>query len=235
MLETLHIMPRRIRYSRWASISLSIAVLAVLSGVLSYYHVPPASSAVLLFLVGALSFYLVYQLNQSGISFSLSYIHLQHHSPKGGWTLKWRNISHIGVPVISIQGWSHPVPWAGFRLKTYAPLLNTISLRLASDIITRQRPLLITAIRKGEKLTDREIEDMLFDDTPFMDEDGQIHRGLVAMLANHMLAMREVLGYDLYTQEELVDRPLEEFIGLSRRYLAAAPTDEELSESEAGQ
>ncbi len=76
---------------------------------------------------------------------------------------------------------------------------------------------------------------MLFDDTPYIAEDGQVHRGLVAMLANHMKAMREVLGYDLFTQEELVDRPLNEFIGLSRRYLAAAPSDEELAESEAGQ
>ncbi|WP_157072549.1 DUF2982 domain-containing protein [Photobacterium sanguinicancri] len=42
------------------------------------------------------------------------------------------------------------------------------------------------------------------------------------MLANRMRYNRELLGFDFFISDDLLDRPLGEFIGLARRYLAQA-------------
>ncbi|MGH2192781.1 DUF2982 domain-containing protein, partial [Enterococcus faecalis] len=63
------------------------------------------------------------------LSFSLSFMHLQHHSFRGGWALKWKNIAAIGIlQVYRQEGSSEPLPWVGIKIKHYDALLEGISL-----------------------------------------------------------------------------------------------------------
>ncbi|MPX90371.1 DUF2982 domain-containing protein [Salinivibrio sp. VYel1] len=172
-------------------------------------------------------FYAVNQLLQRvQLSFSLSFMHLQHHSFRGGWALKWRNIEAIGIPHLHRQGLGEPLPWVGIKIKRYDALLDSISLRMVTHIIMTQRALLITAYRRGDHKPSKPLEDMMFDDTPYRGSNGVLYKGLMAMLANRMRYTRELLGYDLFVSEDLLDRPLEDFVGVARRYLAAASGDD---------
>ncbi|MPS31514.1 DUF2982 domain-containing protein [Salinivibrio sp. VYel9] len=171
--------------------------------------------------------YVVNQLLQRvQLSFSLSFMHLQHHSFRGGWALKWRNIEAIGIPHLHRQGLGEPLPWVGIKIKRYDALLDSISLRMVTHIIMTQRALLITAYRRGDHKPSKPLEDMMFDDTPYRGSNGVLYKGLMAMLANRMRYTRELLGYDLFVSEDLLDRPLEDFVGVARRYLAAASGDD---------
>ncbi|MEL7287999.1 MAG: DUF2982 domain-containing protein, partial [Pseudomonadota bacterium] len=49
--------------------------------------------------------------------------------------------------------------------------------------------------------------------------------GLLAMLANRMKYQRRFYGYDVFISASDLDREAEEFVGLARRYLAAAEPD----------
>nr|WP_232313081.1 DUF2982 domain-containing protein [Enterovibrio coralii] len=161
-------------------------------------------------------------IDENKLSFSLSDMHLQHHTGKGGWSVKWSDIKEIGVPSVSHDGWHQPLPWVGIRLKDYEPFLDSISFRLASQIVMEQRGLLLSAYRRAEEPTNTKLEDMMFDDTPYVTASGKEYKGLVAMLANRMRYTRELLGYDVFVSEDLLDRPLNDFVGLTRRYLASA-------------
>ncbi|MDD1794740.1 DUF2982 domain-containing protein [Enterovibrio makurazakiensis] len=204
----------------------SIAVIVLIMIVLTLVIVNPQINAIPAFLgvslLGGLGFYIARIIDQQRLSFSLSDMHLQHHTPKGGWSVKWRDIREIGIPSVSTQGWHQPMPWLGIKLKDYEPLLDGISFRLASHIIMEQRGLLLTAYRRSETQRKTKLEDMMFDDTPYVGASGKVYKGLVAMLANRMKYTRELLGYDVFVSEDLLDRPLEDFVGLTRRYLASA-------------
>ena len=67
-----------------------------------------------------------------------------------------------------------------------------------------------------------QLEDILFDDSPFITQDGKQFLGLQAMLANRMRYNRELLGFDFFISDDVIDRPVNDFIGLLRRYKAAA-------------
>ncbi|WP_276202082.1 DUF2982 domain-containing protein [Salinivibrio socompensis] len=100
-----------------------------------------------------------------------------------------------------------------------------MSLRMVTHIIMTQRALLITAYRRAGNKPSKPLEDMMFDDTPYQGANGVLYKGLMAMLANRMRYMRELLGYDIFISEDLLDRPIEDFIGMTRRYLAAASAE----------
>lgn len=88
-----------------------------------------------------------------------------------------------------------------------------------------QRALLLTAYRRAESPGQENFEDMMFDDTPYVGKSGKVYKGLMAMLANRMRYNRELLGFDVFVNEDLLDRPLDEFVGLCRRYLASAASE----------
>ncbi|MCV6071629.1 DUF2982 domain-containing protein, partial [Escherichia coli] len=65
-------------------------------------------------------------------------------------------------------------------------------------------------------------EDMVLDPKPYINRDGIEYKGLLAMLANRMKYQRGFYGYDLFISASDLDREAEDFVGLTRRYLAAA-------------
>ncbi len=175
---------------------------------------------VFLGLISALGLSFCVYVDKPQVSFSLTYMHIQQHTKMGGWCVKWSQIQEIGIPSVSYEGWHQPLPLFGVKLKDYGPLLENISLRLASHILIEQRGLLLKAYRNSDTSQKRKMEDIMFDDKPYRASNGTEYDGLLAMLANRMVYTRECLGFDVMIHEDLLDRPLEDFVGFTRRYLA---------------
>jgi hypothetical protein len=65
----------------------------------------------------------------------------------------------------------------------------------------------------------------VLDSHAYRNSDGKEFQGLLAMLANRMRYQREYYDYDIFISANDLDRSPEEFVGLVRRYLAAAETE----------
>lgn len=205
------------------SIMLLFSLSALIAlGLLVFWFPQINSAAVALLLLAAVTLLIIgiKQAQDPEVSFTLTFMHLQFHSPYGGWLARWRNIAEIGPATVAYQGWHQPIPWVGVRLKEYDEFLESICPRIASKILMEQRALLIMAYRRAEH-PPHHIEDMLFDDRHYITRSGHTLKGLLAMLANRMRYNRELLGYDFFISEDLLDRPTDDFIGLTRRYIAA--------------
>ncbi len=169
--------------------------------------------------VGVMGFaYLM--LLKSRVTFTLTNTHLQQHLFKGGWVVQWANVERIGICTQHQEGWHKPLPWIGIRVKEYGPYLNAICPRIATDILLSQRALLYIGNQQTNPA--QAFEDIVLDSEPFIDEGGVEYRGLLAMLANRMKHQREFYGYDVFIAEADLDRAGEDFVGLARRYQAAA-------------
>lgn len=153
------------------------------------------------------------------ISMTLTAMHLQQHTNKGGWTMRWSNIADINQ--VYLPHLDDSLPWVGIKLHHYNSFLDAICPRMASKIIVEQRILLVMAF-KYQPIDKYQLEDILFDDTPYTTETGKRYTGLLALLANRMAYQRELLGFDVYISAEELDRPIPDFVGLARRFLAAA-------------
>ncbi|MCG3722129.1 DUF2982 domain-containing protein [Vibrio cincinnatiensis] len=157
---------------------------------------------------------------KSWVGFTLTATHFQQHFYYGGWVVKWNNIRDIGVCSYQQEGWHQPLPWIGIQLKSYSPFLEAICPRVAREMLLSQRALLYLGAKQQEKTI--MFEDIVLDSTPYKDEKGHLYTGLMAMLANRMCYQREYYGFDIYIAEADLDRNANEFVGLVRRYLAAA-------------
>ncbi|MBW5416753.1 DUF2982 domain-containing protein [Vibrio cholerae] len=158
------------------------------------------------------------------VAYTLTATHFQQHFYQGGWVVKWNNISQIGVCSYEREGWHQPLPWVGIRLKHYAPYLNSICPRLSTQLLLSQRALLYLGAQ--QKARHHQFEDLVLDSTPYVDAEGKQYTGLQAMLANRMQYQRDFFGYDIFISEQDLDRCAEEFVGLARRYLAAAEPED---------
>ncbi|AMG31736.1 DUF2982 domain-containing protein [Grimontia hollisae] len=225
MSKRLLIYPPHQQVGKFFRIAVLLLAMVVVTLILMNPQVKPVPALIGLFLLGSLGMYIGYIIDQQRLSFSLSAMHIQHHTPKGGWSVKWRNINQIGIPSVSQEGWHHSLPWFGIKLEDYEPFLEGISYRLAGHIIMEQRGLLLSAYRRAEEPVSNKLEDMMFDDTPYVSSRGKVYKGLIAMLANRMKYTRELLGYDIFVSADLLDRPLEDFVGLTRQYLASAGSE----------
>lgn len=220
-LKTLYIKPPNPRSGTWQLVFCAI-VLMVLCAAVYFYPAANAAAIAIIFIMALVMLIIAYkQSREPSLSFTLTFMHIQFHSPYGGWLARWKNIAEIGPATICYQGWCEPVPWVGVRLKNYDEFLESICPRTASKILLEQRILLILAYKRSDD-PPHEIEDMLFDDTHYVTGNGKILKGLQAMLANRMRYNRELLGYDFFISEDLLDRPTDDFVGLARRYLAAS-------------
>ncbi|OOF33112.1 DUF2982 domain-containing protein [Salinivibrio costicola] len=223
-LKTIKIYPPQFEAARWSMLIAMVVAFALVCFFLIQPSLSLGQGIIGLIAIGAILYAIHKLLQRVQLSFSLSFMHIQHHSFRGGWALKWRHIDTIGIPQIYPQSLGEPLPWMGIKIKHYDALLDGISLRMVTHIIMTQRALLITAYRRAGSKPSKPLEDMMFDDTPYRGANGVLYKGLMAMLANRMRYMRELLGYDIFISEDLLDRPLEDFIGVTRRYLAAAST-----------
>ncbi|GAB6262308.1 DUF2982 domain-containing protein [Photobacterium sp. R1] len=218
-MNTVYILPRHPKpgaYLIWLSL---LAILGLGVTVFLFPDINGAAVALLLFGLLCLLGIGIRLNRQPPVGFTLTFMHLQYHSPQGGWITKWQDVAEIGRASVGYEGWYQPLPWIGVRLKHYDDFLDSICPRIASQILMEQRGLLIMAYKRADS-PPHEIEDMLFDDKHFVGENGKVNKGLLAMLANRMRYNRELMGFDFFISEDLLDRPADDFIGLARRFLA---------------
>jgi len=162
----------------------------------------------------------ILMIKKSQVTFTLTSSHFQQHLFKGGWVVRWRNIESIGICRYQQEGWHQPLPWIGVRLKHYSPYLDSICPRIATEILLSQRALLYLGAKQNQ--CEDKFEDMVLDPKPYINSDRIEYKGLLAMLANRMKYQRGFYGYDLFISASDLDREAEDFVGLTRRYLAAA-------------
>ncbi|WP_264905492.1 DUF2982 domain-containing protein [Vibrio sp. STUT-A11] len=165
----------------------------------------------------------VMMIKKSQVSFTLTATHFQQHLFKGGWVVRWCNIESIGICSYQQEGWYQPLPWVGVRLKHYSPYLDAICPRIATEILLNQRALLYLGARQNQ--CEEQFEDIVLDPKPYQSSSGKQYKGLLAMLANRMKYQRSFYGYDVFISAGDLDREAEDFVGLTRRYLAAAEPD----------
>lgn len=162
-------------------------------------------------------------IQKATVGFTLTATHFQQHLFKGGWVVKWSNISKIGVCQYEQEGWQQPLPWIGIKLKHYSPYLQSICPRITTEILLSQRALLYLGARQHKQGS--RFEDIVLDSTPYKSINGEQFSGLQAMLANRMAYQRNYFDYDIFISAQDLDRPVDEFVGLARRYLAASQPD----------
>lgn len=221
-METRYIKPVNSQPSiYWFALSLAM-ILAI--GITSFILPTINNVGLSVLLLFALTFSVIAfkQMNAPILTFTLSFMHFQYHSAEGGWSIRWQAIQQLGLTELpTTEGWYQTLPWMGVKLKDYDAFLTSVCPRVASKMLIEQRGLLFLAVKRTPN-SPHAIEDMLFDDTPYTTQKGVVLKGLIAMLANRMRYNRELLGFDFFISDDLLDRPLGEFIGLARRYLAQA-------------
>ncbi len=210
--------------SRSPTSRIIMVAFGVAVGFLIFFSPGFSHLMVSLCILAAVACFIWLMILKSKVGYTLTSSHFQQHLFKGGWVVKWNNIESIGLCTYRHDdGWRQPLPWVGIRLKTYSPYLDSICLRVASDILLSQRALLYSGARQNH-CTDT-FEDMVLKSEHFTDQRGVKYKGLLAMLANRMELQRQFFGYDIYISVNDLDREAEDFIGLARRYLAAADVD----------
>ncbi|MDN2481452.1 DUF2982 domain-containing protein [Vibrio agarivorans] len=179
---------------------------------------PSINTALISLLVAVAAIAMTYHIMRKAYNgFTLTPTHLQQHRVKGGWVLSWHNIERIGQCEEEVDGWKRPLPWVGIRIKDYQPFVDSICPRLAVELLMEQRALLYVGVAGNNR---EKFQDMVLDSKRYQ-SGNRCFKGLQATVANRMHHMRTAYGYDVFIAEGDLDRPIEEFIGLSRRYLAA--------------
>lgn len=131
----------------------------------------------------------------------------------GEWWLDWENVQRIDAPRVTRGIELRDLEVVGFRLKNVEPLVDSISPRLATNILMEQRPLLLQ--NQDEKcVTGNCAGADLLEDDQFKLPGGRQLRGVQAMFAHRMSRLRERLGYDLFIAAAELDRPVNEFVVL---------------------
>ena len=141
---------------------------------------------------------------------------LRYFHRRGEVKIEWENIQRFDQPRVSQGLESIDLPYIGIKLKAVGPVLDSISLRLASGLLTEQRPLLMTASAQEEDLSILE-EQMSAEFSPFI-EDGDRYKGVLAMFGHRCQLLAQHLGFHIYLATDALDRPANEFITLLRHY-----------------
>lgn len=153
-------------------------------------------------------------------SFVLSRDCIHYHHKNGGWKIEWSNVQRIAIPKVTRGLEQSELAMVGIKLKSYQPLLGSISPRLMTNILMEQRPLLLygLGVEQQEQCTSGKCygNDLLENDR-FKDCDGTIYTGIQAMLANRMQKLRQGLGFDLFIAASELDRSEHEFVQLLKQ------------------
>ncbi|MCK6261807.1 DUF2982 domain-containing protein [Vibrio sp. ZSDE26] len=206
--------------------ALYMVVLIFLAAIYNFFDVKLATTILALALMTLTAIYLI--VLRSKVSYTLTATHFQQHLYHGGWVVKWTDIERIGLCELNQDGLRHPLPWIGIKLRNYAPYLDNICPRVATDILLSQRSLLYIGHHNHRKNNQsKEFEDVVLDSHTYKGEPGLNYKGLRAMLANRMSYQRVYFDYDIFISINDLDRDEDSFIGLTRRYLAAAEREQE--------
>ena len=156
------------------------------------------------------------KLIQPEVSVELRSQGLVYHHHRGTIYLEWGNILRMDMPR-SIQGFNdHELPYIGVRLNQLSLLIEDIPPRLATGLLTEQRPLLMSSLRLDGELAD--LERYLNSEFSPVSLDGKTYSGVQAMFSRRCEQLNAQLGYHVYIPVDCLDRTPREFLTLIREY-----------------
>lgn len=77
---------------------------------------------------------------------------LTYFHRRGKVSIDWNNIQRVDIPRVTNGLDTIELSYLGIKLKHLNPILDNISLRLATGLLTEQRPLLVTAASQDADL-----------------------------------------------------------------------------------
>ena len=135
----------------------------------------------------------------------------------GSWQLARDNITSVGVPSLTQGFESKMLSCVAIRLSEYGHFLNVLAPRLSGKLLLEQRHFVREALmRQAQEVND--LESYLIEDSLFISDSGVKYSGLIAMFANRMINLRQLIGYDLLIPLNMLDRTPEEFVYLFNRW-----------------
>ncbi len=102
-METRYIKPLASKPGSFLLIFSLVAFIALGLAVFLFPAVKSAAVAILLLAAFTLLIIAIKQAQEPALSFTLTFMHIQFHSPSGGWLARWKNISEIGPGTVSYQ------------------------------------------------------------------------------------------------------------------------------------
>ncbi len=171
----------------------------------------------LCFALGSVGFILGFaKLYQPAVSFKLTTEGVEFFHRRGQVFIEWHNIQRVDSVRVNQNMELIELPYIGVKLKQINPILDCISPRLATGLLTEQRPLLMTAATQDEDL--QSLEGYLgVEYTPLL-VNGDRYRGVLAMFGHRCQTLHEQLGYHLYLSIDSLDREPKEFVVLLRQW-----------------
>ena len=149
------------------------------------------------------------------VSLSLTPEGVHYYHKRGQVFIEWDNIQRVDIPRVTQGLETIDLQFVALKLKQINPILDNISLRLATGLMTEQRPLLMTAAAQDEML--ETLEHYLSAEFTPLVVNGDRYRGVLAMFGHRCEMLNKHLGYHLYIPIECLDRSPEEFVALLRQ------------------
>jgi hypothetical protein len=175
------------------------------------------AQGLLAFFLGAVATILgVAKLIEPEMSIELSPEGLKYYHRRGNLFIAWDNIQRIDIPRVNQGLEMIELPFIGVRLKYINPVLDNISPRLATGLLTEQRPLLMTAAAQDELL--EHLEHYLSSEFAPLIVNGERYRGVLAMFGHRSELLATHLGYHLYIPRDSLDREPGEFVQLLKAF-----------------
>ncbi|QLE86030.1 DUF2982 domain-containing protein [Shewanella sp. Scap07] len=170
-----------------------------------------------LFIIGAILLVIgIAKIIEPAIPVELSERGIVYRHRRGTIAVEWHNIQRIDIPRVHTAEGLTDLPYIGLKLKKISPLLHLISPRLATGLLTEQRPLLISSIElDGELLM---LENYLNSEFTPLEVDDERFTGVMAMFGHRCRFLGEHLGYHVYIPWDCLDRDAKDFMQLLRQY-----------------
>jgi hypothetical protein len=163
------------------------------------------------------------KLNEPPISIKLTNRGLSYFHRRGKVDIEWDNIQRLDSVRVTQNMQLIELPYIGFKLKKINPILDCISPRLATGLLTEQRPLFMTAATHDEDL--QSLESYIGAEfTPYISH-GERYRGVLAMFGHRCQTLADNLGYHLYVSYDALDREPKEMVSLLRQWQQRADND----------
>lgn len=143
------------------------------------------------------------------ISYCITPETIFYYHRNGHWDLPWQDILRIGDIRADVRGEHVQLPYVGIKVNCLANLAQTISPRLANQLLYEQLDLLLLAVKNHEI----NLSNGLINFDPF-ELNGVTYKGPVAAWLYSVEELNKAYGYHLYLPENSFDRGLIEFLGL---------------------
>ncbi|MCH1924653.1 DUF2982 domain-containing protein [Shewanella sp. C32] len=153
---------------------------------------------------------------EPAVVMTLSAEGLRFHHRRGSLFIEWQNIQRIDFPRVQRGLALVELPFIGVKLKAVNPILDNISPRLATGLLTEQRSLMMTAVANDEDLA--ALEHYLSAEFTPLVVNGDRYRGLLAMFGRRCLTLDKHLGYHLYLSAEFVELEPQQLLMQLRDY-----------------